>query len=485
MKIRVLYVDDEKSNLITFESVLSRWFDVKTTDNPTEVMSILKSSDQHYDMVVTDQRMPQLTGLELAEKITKEFPYLSIIILTAFDDSEIAMKAVNQGGIFRYILKPWDLVEMKQTLTSAAKHSEIKYENRNLVSSLRSKNRELLESLNQVLKLKKELEKENIYLKEEFSKELFSFSNIISKSDVLLERLNEAVQAAKTDATILLLGETGTGKELFANAIHANSKRSDEIIVKVNCAAIPENLVESELFGHEKGAFTGADKQKIGKFELANRGTIFLDEVGELDMAAQSKLLRVLQEKELEKVGGSETIKLDIRVIAATNRDLKEYVKKGKFREDLFYRLNVIPIKIPPLRDRKEDISLLVEYFIQKNNRKTGKNITSIEAASLKKLEKYDWPGNIRELENIIERAHVLSAGRKLKVGSWFAETMRDVDENDKDLSLNANERNHIIKVLKKTKWKIRGKNGAAEILELPPSTLESKMKKLEIKRPT
>ena len=342
--------------------------------------------------------------------------------------------------------------------------------------------KKLEKALDEVEILKNRLQEENIYLQSELKIE-HNFENIISTSEKFNSVLRSVEQVAVTDSTVLILGETGTGKELLARAIHSISKRSDRPLVKVNCATLPENLIESELFGHEKGAFTGATSLKIGRFELANSGTIFLDEIGDLPLGLQAKLLRVLQESEFERLGNPKTIKVNVRVIAATNRELEKGIKEGSFREDLFYRLNVFPIHIPPLRERKEDIPLLVKYFLKKYNAKTGKRVEIITQDVMEKLCRYHWSGNIRELENIIERAVITSKGSKLILGEWLTK-----DEIDKSalniLSLDEMEKQYIIDILEKTSWKVSGENGAAKILEINPQTLVSRMKKLGIQKP-
>jgi transcriptional regulator with GAF, ATPase, and Fis domain len=289
-------------------------------------------------------------------------------------------------------------------------------------------------------------------------------------------------QVSSTDATVLILGESGTGKELLARAIHNISFRGDRPLVKVNCAALPGNLIESELFGHEKGAFTGAIARKIGRFELADGGTIFLDEIGDLPLELQAKLLRVLQEGEFERLGNSRTIKVDVRIIAATNRDLEREVDQGNFREDLFYRLNVFPVLIPPLRERKEDIPLLVKHFIQKFTRKIGKTIDAVPQHVLNTLQQYHWPGNVRELENLIERAMIISKGNRLLLGDWMPQ---NGSSNGKShfSTLEESEKHHILEALEKTDWRVSGEKGAAKILGLNSKTLESRMKKLKIER--
>jgi transcriptional regulator with GAF, ATPase, and Fis domain len=295
--------------------------------------------------------------------------------------------------------------------------------------------------------------------------------------------LRNVEQVAPTEATVLIQGETGTGKELLARAVHDRSRRQNRPLVKVNCGSIPAGLVESELFGHEKGAFTGATQRRIGRFELANGGTIFLDEVTELPTDTQVKLLRVLQEGEFERVGSSQTIKVDVRVIAATNRDLREVVKNGTFRSDLFYRLNVFPLAVPSLRERKDDIPLLVNFFLSKFGKKLGKEVRGVSQRSMDSLLGYDWPGNVRELQNIIERAVVLASGPILQVDDSMMRLGEKAQELTLDTLENA-ERNHILRALDETQWVVHGKKGAAEVLGINPSTLRSRMEKLGIKRP-
>lgn len=336
------------------------------------------------------------------------------------------------------------------------------------------------------------LQAQNEYLQEEIKLD-HNFDEIISKSKKFQGVLQKVEQVASTDATVLILGESGTGKELLCRAIHSISKRSKQPFVKINCAALPANLIESELFGHEKGAFTGAIAQKIGRFELADGGTLFLDEIGEMPMDLQAKLLRVLQESELERVGGSKTIKVNVRIIAATNRDLHLSVNKKEFREDLYYRLNVFPIMSPSLRERKEDIPVLVDHFCKKYSVKLGRKIMTVSKPVLDTLMRYDWPGNVRELENVIERGMIVSRASVLEPGEWLPKvhthssipsTVTLQIERAKANSLEDVERNHIMDVLNKTEWKIRGENGAAKILNLNPTTLEARMKKLGIVRP-
>ncbi len=348
------------------------------------------------------------------------------------------------------------------------------------ISKLKGTEKKLQQVIGELQNLKNQLQSENIYLRERI-KSHHDFEDIIGESEPLMHTLYRVEQVASTDSTVLLEGETGTGKELFAMAIHNRSSRREKPFVKVNCAALPASLIESELFGHEKGAFTGAIQKQIGRFELAHHGTIFLDEIGEIPIELQSKLLRVLQEGEFERLGNPKTIKVDVRIIAATNQNLEDQISKKLFRKDLYYRLNVYPITIAPLRDRTSDIPLLVDHFVERFNRKLGKNINRIPKKTIKRLQAYSWPGNIRELENIIERAIIISSGTSLSVEPLLKPGF---EEDDKFLPLAEYERQYIIKVLEKTYWRIDGPEGSARILDINPETLRSRMRKLEIKRP-
>ena len=339
-------------------------------------------------------------------------------------------------------------------------------------------------ALAQIRGLKDQLEEENLYLKEEIS-EVKGFDEIIGKSDALKYVLMRVEQVAKTDSTVLLQGETGVGKELIASAIHERSSRADGPHVKVNCATLPETLVESELFGHERGAFTGADRQRKGRFELADGGTILLDEVGELPLGTQAKLLRILQEGEFERVGGSSTIKVSVRVIAATNRRLHDEVSAGRFRQDLFYRLNVYPITVPPLRQRREDIPLLVSHYARQIGERLGKTITEVPAHVIREFTEYNWPGNIRELQNVIERAVIVSSDGVLRLTDPLSQPTTPAGEskasNESTAVATADEaeKHNILRALEATGWRINGPKGAAAVLKLHPSTLRFRMKKL------
>ena len=339
-----------------------------------------------------------------------------------------------------------------------------------------------MKSYEEIDALKARFHSETVYLQEEIKTE-HNFEEIIGQSAPMRQLLRKIEQVAPTEATVLIQGETGTGKELLARAVHNRSLRKDRPLVKVNCGSIPSGLVESELFGHERGAFTGATQRRIGRFELANRGTIFLDEITELPFDTQVKLLRVLQEGEFERVGSSETIKVDVRVIAATNRELKEVVANGTFRSDLFYRLNVFPLNAPPLRDRGGDIPLLVHFFLGKYGKKLGKEVRSVSQKSIESLTNYNWPGNVRELQNVVERAVVLASGPIVDLDESMLHSHTVMPDPAVD-TLENMERNHILRALTETHWVIHGQKGAAEILGINPSTLRSRMNKLGITRP-
>ncbi|MBE0597148.1 MAG: sigma 54-interacting transcriptional regulator [Desulfuromonadales bacterium] len=346
----------------------------------------------------------------------------------------------------------------------------------------KEKELEIRSAFSEIKILKEQLEADYTYLREEIDL-TFDFHKMIGQSEPIRQVIQKINRIALTDVTVLVLGETGTGKELIARAIHAASQRRDRPMVKVNCAALPANLIESELFGHEKGAFTSAQARQVGRFELAHGNTLFLDEVGELPIESQAKLLRVLQEGEFERLGSSRTIKVDVRIIAATNRDLEEEVRRGRFRQDLWYRLNVFPLTAPPLRHRREDIPLLANWFVSKFGRKQGKSIKRIPADVLQSLQAYPWPGNVRELENVIERAVINTQGGALQLLDHL-DPPRSPERAPALIStLEETERNHIIQVLTETKWRIDGPKGAAMILGLNPSTLRFRIRKLGIQR--
>jgi len=332
----------------------------------------------------------------------------------------------------------------------------------------------------EIKKLKEQLEAERAYLQEEIKLEC-NHENIIGQSNAINYVFYKVEQIASTDTNVLVLGETGTGKELVARAIHGLSLRKGRALIKMNCAALPSNLIESELFGHEKGAFTGAHSRRLGRFEIANGATLFLDEIGELPLELQPKLLQVIQNGEFERLGSSETIKADVRIIAATNRNLEAEVHKGRFREDLWYRLNIFPITMPPLRDRLDDIPLLVNFYVDKISKRLGKSIEMVPVSVMDSLQNYHWPGNIRELENVIERAVISSSGPKLRLVDELKKPHKDLIRSAR--TLEDVEREHIIRVLEQVQWKVSGKNSAAEILDLDRSTLRARMRKLNIRK--
>lgn len=350
-------------------------------------------------------------------------------------------------------------------------------------SALQRRNDELSlkQALNEVRELKDQVEAENLSLREEV-RTLQGYGRIIGKSKSIRRVLQQIKQVAETDSSVLVLGETGTGKNLVALAIHENSPRTGRNMVCVNCAGLPPSIIENELFGHDKGAFTGAVSKQLGRFEIADGSTIFLDEIGDLPLNVQAKLLRVLEDSRFERLGSYRTIEVNVRVVAATNRDLAKCVKSGTFREDLYYRLNVFPILVPPLRDRIEDISLLVDAYAAEFSQRFGKKIESVSLKDLKSLESYSWPGNVRELRNVVERSVILaqSAVLRIKVPAPCGSS-----GDEAPLKLQEIERRHILDVLQQTRWRVSGPNGAADILDVHPKTLESRMKKLGIRRPS
>ncbi|HTL07449.1 MAG TPA: sigma 54-interacting transcriptional regulator, partial [Chitinophagaceae bacterium] len=346
-------------------------------------------------------------------------------------------------------------------------------------------NEGILKREKEIAELNKQLKVQNEYLIEEVEQQ-YNFEEMIGLNIQFSEVVRNITMVAKTESTVLVLGETGTGKELVARAIHNNSTRKNKPLIKLNCAALPANLIESELFGHERGAFTGAIERRIGKFELANGSTLFLDEVGELPLELQSKLLRALQEKEIERLGSNKTLKVDVRIIAATNRELEKEVQAGKFRQDLFYRLHIFPIILPPLRERKEDIPLLAAHFIERYAKKIGKRIQGLDSKAMQEMMSYNWPGNIRELEHVIERSVILAKSKFIQQLNLPLQAKQKTSTSTAEFIIKSwedQERDYILEVLKFTKGNMAGKGGAAELLQLPPTTLQSKMKKLGIKR--
>jgi PAS domain S-box-containing protein len=387
-----------------------------------------------------------------------------------FIESIIAPANLNVVRIYA-----WDITKRKD-----AEHA-LEVANDGLEERVEERTVDLESALSKIKAMKEQLEAENIYFRQE-NKMKHQFENIIGQSDGLKYVLYRAQQVAPSNTTILILGETGTGKELIAAAIHNMSPRKEKPLITVNCAALPGNLIESELFGREKGAFTGADVRRMGRFEIANGSTICLDEIGELPLELQGKLLRVIQHSEFERLGSSHTIKVDVRIVATTNRNLEEEIRQGRFRQDLYYRLNVFPITVPPLRQRKDDIPLMAQAFMERYARKMGKQITKIPKDTMKALQDYPWPGNVRELESIIERAVILCPGPVLQLADKLEISSPTVSSAMR--TLEDTERSQIIKILSETKWRIEGKDGAAAILGIHPSTLRARLHKLEITRP-
>jgi two-component system response regulator AtoC len=428
-----------------------RGYDVETANNGID--GLKKVDMGSYDTVLCDIRMPQMDGLEFLQEAQKAGCESTIIMMSAYGTLDTAIEAMKLGA-YDYISKPFKPDEIILTLKKAEERERLR--------------------------------RENLFLKKEVQKE-YSFENIISKNERMRQIFDTIQKVAKYKSTILIAGESGTGKELVAKAIHFNSDRSDHPFVPVNCGAIPENLLESELFGHTKGSFTNAVRTKKGLFEEADGGTMFLDEIGELPFQLQVKLLRVLQDGEIRRIGDSKAIRIDVRIIAATIKDLDKEVREGKFRDDLFYRLNVLPIKIPPLRDRKEDISILVDHFIQKYSRELNKPIEGIIPEALNCLLNYNWNGNVRELENVIERAIVLTESNRIQVENLPIEIQNPKEESrfsllDDELSIKKASRYLEIDLIKKALIKTKGNHThAAKLLEISHRALLYKIKEYGI----
>ncbi len=449
-KPRILVVDDEESHRIMLRAFLQEegYIIGEAADGGEAVRTF---EQEAFDLILLDLRMANMGGIEALNEIRKISPRVPVLIMTAYASVKTAVEALKAGA-FDYLTKPLDLEELKIVIDKA------------------------LEIYN--------LRQENIVLKERLGTR-FDFSRIIGSSRKLKEVFDTLSLVAPTDATVLILGESGTGKELVANSIHQNSSRANQPFIKVSCAALPETLLESELFGHERGAFTGAIARREGRFQLANRGTIFLDEVGEMSPATQMKLLRVLQEKEFEPLGSAHTVKVDVRVIAATNKDLGKEVKEGRFREDLFYRLNVVPVSLPPLRERKEDIPVLSAHFFGIYREKNRKDLKDISGKAMDLLVRYDWPGNIRELENSIERAVIMARGEVIAPVDLPADIQSLSNGKETQgltfpsgISLDQVERALILKTLEDTGG---NRSRAAEILGINRRTLLNKLKEYGI----
>ncbi len=454
-KLDILITDDDLAHRVMLKKLLSGWgyHVAEADDGSVAVEEVRKRS---FDLILMDIRMMNVSGIEALEQIRQINPSIPVIIMTAYASVETAVQALKKGA-YDYLTKPLDFDELQMAIARATEHSRLKQENE--------------------------------YLKERLG-EKFDRQSIIGQSDAMVRLLEVVEQVAATQAKVLITGESGTGKEIIANAIHFNSNRKSAPFVKINCAALTETLLESELFGHEKGAFTGADRRREGKFVQADGGSIFLDEVSEMSPAMQVKLLRVLQERELTRVGGHDVVKIDVRVIAASNKDLKMEIREGRFREDLFYRLNVVTLAVPPLRERSEDIPLMAQIFLKTFAEKNSKTIKGFTPQAMLKLVRYAWPGNVRELMNAVERAVVLSRTEMVgedeliftmvdQVVSYNepAGALTRSSEDTENLSLEEMEKRRILKVLKTCGG---NKSEAARRLGITRKTLRKKLEKYE-----
>ena len=448
----ILVVDDKDSmrNMLT-ETLLEEGHRVDSAENGRKALDLVHNKS--YDLVLTDLKMPEIDGLEVLTGVKENDSDTSVIVMTAYGTIEDAVSAMKKGA-YDFITKPFDTEHLCVLVNRAL-------ENRRMLA-------------------------ENSLLRQELMAG-HGFENIIGKNEKMMEICGLIQKVAGSDASVLLQGESGTGKELFAKAIHSLSLRKDKPYITINCAAIPRELLENELFGSEKGAFTGAHARKMGKFEIAHGGTIFLDEIGDMDIAVQAKLLRVLQQKNFERLGGTKTVDVDVRVIAATNKDLNELIRGKRFREDLFYRLSVFPIQIPPLRERPDDIKELADYFIDKYRREMKKPPKSLSREAINLLQKYHWPGNVRELENTVERAVILAEGKKI-TPDHLAIRLQRTDEIQlregaglKEIGAHAQmkaEKAAIVRVLKQVR---NNKRKTAKILMIDYTTLFDKIKKYQI----
>jgi two-component system response regulator HydG len=453
MKPKILVVDDERSHRQMIEAVLSaEGYEIAQADNGQAAIDAV--TDKFYDLVIMDIRMPELGGIEALKKIKTISPGISIIIMTAYASVGTAVDALKSGAS-DYLTKPLDIEELKILVAKTLRIHQ--------------------------------LEEENIYLKERLN-DRFDFSSIIGQSPAMNKLFEITALVAPSDATALIVGESGTGKELIANAIHQNSPRKDRPLIKVNCAALPDTLLESELFGHEKGSFTGAIARKQGRFQLAHKSSIFLDEIAEMAPATQAKILRVLQEREFESLGSTQTIKVDTRVIAATNKNLEEEIKEGRFRDDLFYRINVVTIEVPPLRERHEDIPLLADFFLKRYTEKNKRVVKGFTPRAMDLLMRYDWSGNVRELENVVERAVIMARGEMISPME-FPENLKELDVELKEPSLKLSAGRSLKEVEKEMILRTLDETGgnrthAAGILGISRRTLQLKLKEYGINPP-
>jgi len=451
MKPRILIVDDEQDSLVLMDELFAgKGYISDTAENGIDALKKIKINEP--DIVLSDIKMPVMDGMQLLEVLRKEYPNLPVIMVSAHGTIETAVEAMKMGAK-DYILKPLRLDEILSKVERITQLSSLIKENEYLLNKLQQK---------------------------------YDFTNMIGKTDKIKDLFRLVKDVAGTNTTVLIRGESGVGKELIANAIHYNSLRIKHPFIKINCGVLAEGLLESELFGHVKGAFTGAIKDKIGRFEMANGGTLFLDEIGDISLNMQLKLLRVLQEGEFERVGGTETLRVDVRIIAATNKNLEHAMDDGLFRQDLYYRLNVIPILVPPLRERKEDIKYLVYHFVEKFNKIYARQIETIEPKALELMENYSFPGNIRELENLIERILVLSKDTAISLKDLPDYILGSTPKTDREMDLSQGltnltedfEKMVILKALKENDY---NKQQTAKILNINRTTFMSKLKKYDI----
>jgi two-component system response regulator HydG len=450
MKTKILVVDDEAPHRQMLEVVLGgEGYEIHQAGDGQEAINLVE--ERYYDLILMDNRMTEVDGIEALKKIKEISPGIPVIIMTAYASVSTAVDALKSGA-YDYLTKPLDIDELKILIDKALRH--------------------------------RQLEQENKYLKERLG-DRFDFSSIIGRSPAMRDLFDTIALVAPSEATALIVGESGTGKELIANSIHHNSSRKERPFIKVNCAALPETLLESELFGHEKGAFTGAIARKQGRFQLAHRGSILLDEIGEMAPSTQAKILRVLQEREFEPLGGSQTVKVDTRVIAATNKNLEEEIQQGRFREDLYYRLNVVTLEVPPLRERREDISLLADFFLKQYAQKNRRLVKGFTPRAMDLLMRHAWPGNVRELENVVERAVIMGRSDMISelelpdaVRALEAKDGEDVIDLIPGRSLKEMEREMIIRTLEEAGG---NRTRTAEILGISRRTLQLKLKEYGI----
>ena len=507
----LLVVDDDLAARQALDALLTgEGYEVRCA--PNGLMALMFAREDPPELILLDIRLPDMDGFQVCQYL-KEDPQtgnIPVIFISGLDEVVDKVKGFAVGGV-DYITKPFQSgellarvethltlrrlqeqtgaqnVQLQEEIAKSRRaeealrqaHDELEERVKDRTADLASAKEQLQARLREIEGLKQQMEQENVYLREEI-KLHYIYEEIVGRSEAMKKVLVLVEQVARTHTTVLIQGETGTGKELLARAIHRLSVHQGRPLVTVNCASLPPTLIESELFGREKGAYTGALTRMVGRFEAADGSTLFLDEIGELPQDVQSKLLRVLEEGRFERLGSPKTLQVNVRIIAATNRDLSQDVKESRFRKDLYYRLNVFPIYVPPLRERPEDIPLLVWSFVRHFEKKMGKRVDTISRKSMEALQRHPWPGNVRELRNVIEHAMIVSRGRTLTVNL----PKPGSSERPEARNLEDMERSHILGVLEKTGWRVTGSGGAAEVLGLKRTTLQSKMKKLGIKRP-